>query len=228
MKAIILAAGRGKRLGKNIPKPLCVLVNKKTILDFQIEVLAKTIGIENIILVVGYKKELFLKKYPSLTFVFNEKYDRTNIATSAFLALRNLNEDTICLAGDIYFEKDIIEKIIKSKISCCVVNRKRCGREEVKYNLDREGYISNLSKSVIQPRGEALGIFLLKRKVLNTVKEELERVKETDYFSKALENLIKKNKLKLLPIQIEPYFCHEIDFKKDLRIVIEHLSKYDR
>ena len=61
MKAIILAAGLGTRLRpmtENTPKAL-VKVNQKPLVEYQIEFL-KERGIDEIIIVVGYLKELTL------------------------------------------------------------------------------------------------------------------------------------------------------------------------
>ena len=58
MKAIILAAGIGSRLGNSDPKPLTKLKNGESILYRQVEYLSEYIGINNIITIVGYKKDL--------------------------------------------------------------------------------------------------------------------------------------------------------------------------
>ena len=55
MKAIILAAGIGSRLGNSDPKPLTKLKNGESILYRQVEYLSEYIGINNIITIVGYK-----------------------------------------------------------------------------------------------------------------------------------------------------------------------------
>jgi choline kinase len=52
MKAVILAAGIGSRLGKPHPKPLTVLSTGETIMQRQIAALTKYIGADNIIIVV--------------------------------------------------------------------------------------------------------------------------------------------------------------------------------
>ena len=57
MRAIILAAGIGLRLGNPFPKPLTPLANGKTIIQQQIENLLDLIPIENISIVVGFKKD---------------------------------------------------------------------------------------------------------------------------------------------------------------------------
>ena len=78
MKAIILAAGIGSRLDSDLPKVLSKVINEKTILDFQIEKLSKKFGINNILVVIGYKKEHILEKFPTLNFVSNLMFGRTD------------------------------------------------------------------------------------------------------------------------------------------------------
>ena len=70
-KAIILAAGRGSRLGhltKEVPKCL-VKLKKKPLISYQIKSLQKA-GIKNIALVVGYKSNK-LKNYSDKIFKNN-------------------------------------------------------------------------------------------------------------------------------------------------------------
>ena len=60
-KAVILAAGRGKRmreLTNEIPKPM-VLVSQKPVVQYIIEGLREA-GIEKVLLVVGYKKNMIV------------------------------------------------------------------------------------------------------------------------------------------------------------------------
>ena len=77
MKVIILAAGRGTRLGyhtKEIPKGL-VDVNGKSIIERQIELFKKN-GITEIVIVRGYKKEKFC--WNGVTFIDNEDFANNN------------------------------------------------------------------------------------------------------------------------------------------------------
>src|ERR1700682_371484 len=60
-KAVILAAGRGKRmreLTNEIPKPM-VLVREKPVVQYIVEGL-RDAGIEKALLVVGYRKEIVI------------------------------------------------------------------------------------------------------------------------------------------------------------------------
>ena len=97
MKAIILAAGRGTRLGhytKEIPKGL-VDINGKSIIERQIELFKKN-GITEIIVVRGYKKEKFC--WNDIRFIDNEDFANNNQLASLVLAQNEIfdaADDTI-------------------------------------------------------------------------------------------------------------------------------------
>ena len=64
MKAIILAAGVSRRLYPltlDTPKSL-LKINNKPIIDYQLDAL-RSIGVSEIILVLGYYKELFIDHF---------------------------------------------------------------------------------------------------------------------------------------------------------------------
>ena len=124
MEAVILAAGMGTRLGSLIPKPLTAIQNEKTIMDLQIEKLSMKNEIHNIFLVVGYKKEIIMEKFPDLLFVYNNAYARTNTAKSLLTALTKINDDVIWMNGDVYFDAEILNLILESSDSACLVNKK--------------------------------------------------------------------------------------------------------
>lgn len=224
MKAIILAAGQGIRLGTNFPKPLCKITKGKTILDFQVEKLSKKIGFDNILITVGYKKELIMRRIPDLIFVYNQKYQKTSTAKSLLLALKKINDDVICIDGDVYFDEKILDMLLKTKYSCCLVDTKKCGKEESKYNL-KNGFIWQMSKSNKNPLGEALGINIIRKKDLNVFRNELKSLSDNERVDKALENLTTRNKLKLMPVYVGNYYCQEIDFKSDLNHVRKYVSR---
>lgn len=114
-RAIILAAGFGSRMVPvtlDRPKPL-VRVNGVRIIDTIIDALTDA-GIEDITIVRGYKKECFdelLEKYPSLKFIDNDIFDKTNSISSAHAAL-NLIEGGcyICEADLLIANPDVIRK----------------------------------------------------------------------------------------------------------------------
>lgn len=225
MKAIILAAGMGTRLGTLIPKPLTPLKDEKTILDYQIEKLSKKIGKDNIILIIGYKKEIIMEHHHDLIFVYNAEYAHTNTAKSLLKAAKKVNEDFIWVNGDVFFDEEVIDLLINSEHSACLVDNKKCSDEEIRYTLNEIGGIHELSKQVKGIcGGEAVGINLVKKKDIKLFIEELEKVAAKDYFEKALENLTLSKKLHLKPIHIKEFYVKEIDFPEDLAEVRKYLD----
>ena len=222
-KFVILAAGMSTRLRSLIPKPLIPLKDEKTILDYQIENIIKYTSFDNIYIVTGYKKEIIMERYPDLIYVYNQAYAHTNTSKSILIALRKIRQDTIWLNGDIYFEDKVLEKLINARYSSILVDNKACGEEEVKYTMDKDGFVVEISKEISNPLGEALGINLIKEKDIEIFIKHLETVGVHDYFEKAIENMIKSDKVKMKAVNIGNLYCKEIDFEKDLKEVREYL-----
>lgn len=216
MKAIILAAGIGSRLGKPHPKPLTELITGETILGRQVRTLSKYMGRDNIMVVVGFKKDLIMEAYPDLVFIYNNMYDRTNTSKSLLSALQKINdEDVIWLNGDVVFEEKTLEKIIQSNTTCMAVNTQSVGEEEVKYNINDKGTIRQVSKSIKDGLGEAVGINKVLNSDLNLFVEMLHSCQDEDYFERGLEFSIEKG-MEIHPVDITSHLCMEIDSIEDL------------
>jgi choline kinase len=229
VSAIILAAGFGMRLKNTVPKSLVSIENNKTILDHQIGNLSNYITTDRILIVVGYKKELVMERHPELTFVYNEAYNRTNTGKSLLKALKKITGgDILWLNGDVVFDKKIITKFLKTvsaeKRSCVLVDNKKCGEEEVKYSVDKKGYIASISKSVTNASGEALGINYLVEKDSQKFINYLESIDDNDYFEKAIERMIIDKQSLFKPVKLGKLFCQEVDFPEDLKSVQKHLK----
>jgi choline kinase len=113
MRAIILAAGSGLRLGEStqdIPKTL-VDVNGKSILERQISLL-KEYGINEIFVVTGYKREKHVLK--NIEYIFNPRYSETEQLTSMMVARRKIFGDVLVIFGDIIFDSQTLQQILAS------------------------------------------------------------------------------------------------------------------
>ena len=128
MKALMLAAGMGKRLGRyTAGNTKCMLkIGDKTLIERACEALYQA-GITDFTIVVGYKgdnlKRFLLEecenpivKKMNLKFIDNDIYDKTNNIYSLYLAKDELLEDdTILLESDLIYDYDLVKRIVDSK-----------------------------------------------------------------------------------------------------------------
>jgi len=150
MQALMLAAGKGSRLGKYTKdNTKCMLeINGKRLIDYTIENLKK-VGIDKLIMVVGYKKENVINylgneyKGVKIEYIENPKYNTTNNIYSLYLAKEKLIEDdTILLESDLIFEGKILDKLINDKReNLAVVDKYQIWMDGTSVRLDEEDNI---------------------------------------------------------------------------------------
>lgn len=216
MKAVILAAGIGSRLGNPFPKPLTVLDNGLSIMQQQVNHLLGHLTRDDVIVVVGFKMELIVETFPDLMYVYNERFDSTNTSKSLLKGLSKVHgEDVVFLNGDVVFDPRVLDRVVASSSSAMAVNTARVGEEEVKYLTAQDGSISAVSKVVQGGLGEAVGVNFIKAADLDLVRDKLARVGDNDYFERGLELAIEEG-LCLYPIDISDLDCIEVDFAEDL------------
>ena len=124
MKALILAAGIGKRLKYNKPKIL-IKIGNKTLLDRHCENLTN-FGVKEIGIVIGYKfKEIekHLKKIDKNIKTFkNPKYKLGSIVSLVAASNFFKKKDSLLLMdGDVLYDKKVLKKLINSKKNNCLL-----------------------------------------------------------------------------------------------------------
>jgi choline kinase len=218
---VILAAGMGSRLGRSLPKPLTELADGRTIMKQQFDNIHHAFGdTARVTIVVGYKLEHIIDAFPEASFVYNEQYDQTNTSKSLLRALRaSAPGGVLWMNGDIVFDPKALEraaKMVEQDKSFVAVNRDSVAEEEVKYTTDAEGYIRELSKTVKNGLGEAIGINYVSRNDKAVLVRQLGRVNDQDYFERGIELAIEQDKLRFEPVNISDLYAVEIDFAEDL------------
>ncbi|ABD89402.1 phosphocholine cytidylyltransferase family protein [Rhodopseudomonas palustris] len=119
--AIILAAGRGSRLGpRTSDRPKCLVqVAGRAIIDYALDAL-QAAGIGEVVIVVGYRedqvRDYLARHWPSLNakFVVNDHYLQTGTAQSLQLGLAALGRgnDTLIVEGDVAFEPSLLLRLL--------------------------------------------------------------------------------------------------------------------
>lgn len=223
---VILAAGLGSRLGRGHPKCLTVLSDGRSILHQQIANIKHVIPDAKITIVVGFQAENVIEHAPDNKFVHNASYDVTNTSKSLLQALQSIKKKkhVLWLNGDVVFDKEILFKALpyfEQGQSFVTVDTSTVSDEEIKYTVDREGFIEKLSKVIPADKalGEAVGINFIAAKDKEVFMKWLNKVEDQDYFEKGLEEAVRVDKLLLEPLDISEsgFNAIEVDFEEDLK-----------
>jgi choline kinase len=221
LQVTILAAGMGTRLGRPFPKPLTQLRDGRSILQQQLDNVHEAFGADvRIQIVVGFKLDLIMEAAPSAVFVYNENYDQTNTNKSLLKALRASHDGPVLwMNGDVVFDSAILERLkpyIEAGQTVISVNTAAVSDEEVKYTVDENGMVKELSKTVVGGLGESVGINVISAADKAALIERLDECAEQDYFERGIELAIEHDGLQVVPVDISDLFAVEIDFEADL------------
>jgi choline kinase len=227
VQAVILAAGMGTRLGKPWPKPLTPLSDGRTIMRQQMDNIFAAFEDARVMTVIGFKLELIIEAFPDVTYVYNENYDQTNTNRSLLKALRqSFDGGVVWMNGDVVFDPQVLvraQELIDADQSFICVNTAVVGEEEVKYTVDEDGFVKELSKTVGNALGEAVGINFIAAKDKAMLIERLAECADNDYFERGLELMVEKDGAKVVPFDIRDLFAVEVDFEEDLSRANQHL-----
>jgi len=120
MKAVILAAGVGKRLWPVTQhRPKCLVeIGGRSLLYRYLRSLAE-VGIPRADIVVGYKQEMIRAAASSnsygvrMNFLVNEQFHRGSIS-SLWVARTALDDDVIIMDADVLFHQEILRRLVQS------------------------------------------------------------------------------------------------------------------
>jgi len=215
MKAVILAAGVGSRLGRPFPKCMSLLPDGEQILGRQIR-LFREVGIREIYVVSGFKQTLIMEEFPDVFYKYNPFFYITNTSKSLLRALEHLDDDIVWCNGDVVFDREVVERVAAAPDNVVAVDRKRCGAEEVKYRADEQGLLLEISKQVAAPQGEAVGVNKVSRADRSQLVKALTACRDDDYFEKGIEICLHRG-MSIPVMDISAFRCIEVDFEEDLR-----------
>ncbi len=231
MIGFILAGGRGTRLRphtEEIPKPL-LEVGEKTILGHQIETLTKE-GVSPIIIVTGFLSEKITDfvnaNFPKEKFIFvhNDEYESSKPAFAIVKSLDYLNETTIYLNGDVFYEPQILKEVIENKNdSATAIQETNWDEEEVNVIVDKDGFVSELSKNLTKEEssGEFIGVTKIGLNFINSMKEIVAKeggeVFRHSFAIDLLNHVIHRSDNKISAVNVTKLKAIEIDTPDDLK-----------
>lgn len=119
MKTAVILSARKER-DTETPYPLQPFGEGECLLDRTLGILRDN-GIEKIVLVVGFRAELFQPyTQQGITVVVNQDFQFTASMASLALAAPYVDEDFILVESDTFYERVVVERLIASTYSNCL------------------------------------------------------------------------------------------------------------
>ncbi len=152
MKCVILAAGKGKRMGDlSIATPKPMLVYKgKNLLEHKFDALPDEIT--DIVLVIGYLgdkiKGYFGNSWNGRNVHYIEQKEALGTAHSLLEAKQLLTEEFLVLMGDDIYSKEDLEKLVSEKDWAILVNKSEERRSGGKIIVDE----NNCLKEIVEDK----------------------------------------------------------------------------
>ena len=250
MKAIILSAGYGSRLGnftKELPKSL-VDINGKSIIKRQIETFRNN-GIKDIIVIVGPNKDKF--QLNDIEYVVDKNFHEHEQLGSLMVANKYFQNDIVISFGDVIVDDNIMKQVIESTYDIGIAidlkweknyeNRTQHPKSEADLALIRSNKLIKIKKNLDSVENHQLGEFLGIIKLSNIGSKKFldvfERLNSSHegkfhdapsfqkaYLTDMLDELIQTNEV-VNPIFVDGNWC-EIDTTQDLERASEKIRDW--
>jgi L-glutamine-phosphate cytidylyltransferase len=192
VKAIIIAAGKGKRLWPLTsvePKCIAIKVDGKSLLDIELDAM-RSCHINNISIIRGYQAEKI--SVPNVKYYLNDAYARNNILSSLMYAEPELNDNVLISYSDIWYDTAVLKQLIKAPGDIVIAvdpnwaskyrehqNQAIAEAEVVKWNSKK--CVVQIGKIATAPEkfdGEFMGLIKCSKRGCEIWKDEYSNVKQ--------------------------------------------------
>ncbi len=219
-QAVILAAGEGRRMGGNTPKPLLRVAGREIL--YRTFSQLRALGVERLVLVTQprFREEFreFLSRHGfEAEIVLNPHPERGN-GYSLYLAREAVEGRFVLVMGDHIYSEVFMERAIKGEGLVVDRSPKYVDLNEATKVVVREGRVADIGKGLSDPDGYDTGFFVLEEDVFEAA-EELAR--EGDVIE--LSAVVKRAKAPVHEVSGE--FWMDVDTPRDLRRARDILVK---
>jgi len=221
-QAIILAAGRGTRLGKSSHEiPKCLLeIGRRRLIEHQLDALADA-GVGPVVIVVGYGGDEVREVVGMRAeYVVNSRWSATNSLYSFWLAREAIQGDLVVLNCDVLFSPEILDRLLSRPGDLIAIDSgSGTGREQMKVRL-AEGRLVRMSKTLPAEfsAGENVGILKLTEPTAGALFEKagelLANGHEDAWIGAAMDEIADQHEIRTVDVTGIPWV--EIDFPVDL------------
>ena len=239
MHFVFLAAGKGKRIYKNIKTNKCLIkINKKTIIENLIENIPKSKR-NKITIVTGFNSNKIIQKTKKyrVNYIYNPKFQTTEMVETLKLALKNINEDILFSYSDIFYGKELISKILNKNNNNILVPINMNWRQIWKIRNkpifnDAESLIirknkileiGNKIKKIEKVQGQFMGLLFIPKLLREDILKILNNKKFQKFQTTKLINYLIKKGFSISAIQLKTHW-YEFDDLDDLNNYRKHFK----
>jgi choline kinase len=242
MKAIILSAGQGSRLGHLVDdRPKCLIdFNGRTLLDRQLDTLEMN-GVHEAVVVTGFHDELVdaaiaaRRGGPHVRTVFNPFFKVADNTGSLFMAREELVGDCLVWNGDTLVSNALMARVVGNSTPgiCVTIDRKPAyDEDDMKVVTDAEGRLHAIGKRL--PMGnvnaESIGLLAFRGDGSERFRAAIERAIRTAegttiWYLRVIHHIAQKDDVWTLDIQGEEW--GEVDFPEDVETARALVERWD-
>jgi choline kinase len=241
MKAIILSAGQGSRLGHMVDnKPKCLIdFNGRTLLDRQLDTLEAN-GVQEAVVVTGFLDELVEEALakrsggPGVRTVFNPFYKVADNTGSLFMARSELAGDCLVWNGDTLVSNALMGRVLANGQPgiCVTIDRKDSYDDDDMKVVEQGGRLKAIGKRLPLDtvNAESIGLLAFRAGGAERFREAIDRAIRTPegttiWYLRVIHHLAQESKVWTLSIRDEEW--GEVDFPADVEAARELTARWD-
>ena len=240
MKAIILSAGQGSRLGHLVDdRPTCLIdFNGRTLLDRQLDTLEAN-GVHEAIVVTGFHDELVNQAIaarsggPNVRTIFNPFYKVADNTGSLFMAREELAGDCLVWNGDTLVSRELMRRVVGNGQSgiCVTIDRKDSYDEDDMKVVENGGRLKAIGKRISGGvNAESIGLLAFRSGGAEQFREAIERAMRTPegttiWYLRVINQIAQSADVWTLDIKGEEW--GEVDFPADVDAARELTARWD-
>jgi choline kinase len=241
MKAIILSAGQGSRLGHLVDeRPKCLIdFNGRSLLDRQLDTLEAN-GVAEAVVVTGFHDELVNEAIaarsggPKVRTVFNPFYKVADNTGSLFMAREELGGDCLVWNGDTLVSRSLMAKVLANRQQgiCVTIDRKASYDEDDMKVVEEGGLLKAIGKRLPLERvnAESIGLLAFREGGAERFREAIEREMRTPegttvWYLRVIHYLAQQSEVWTLDVEGEEW--GEVDFPPDVEAARELTARWD-
>jgi choline kinase len=241
MKAIILSAGQGSRLGHLVDNgPKCLIeFNGRTLLDRQLDTLEAN-GVHEAVVVTGFHDELVNEAIahrsggPSVRTIYNPFYKVADNTGSLFMAKEELSGECLVWNGDTLVSRSLMRRVVDNDRAgiCVTIDRKDSYDDDDMKVVEDGGRLRAIGKRLPLDtvNAESIGLLAFRSGGAEQFREAIERAIRTPegttiWYLRVIHQIAQAADVWTFDINGEEW--GEVDFPPDVEAARELTARWD-